>query len=126
MSKPQHSQVQARAPEALFPPCAAARSLLEATAETARMAVPDDVVLLSPAYSSFNQFREHQKQSEVRCRTAKSIGWGARAGYPNRIGKTHQNRVASGNRIENLSNFASVFFEEKPEAKQKTTNQHLN
>jgi hypothetical protein len=119
MFKSQHARFETRAAEAIFPPCAAVRSLLEASAETAGMAASDDVVLLSPACSSFNQFREHQEQSEVRCRTAKSIGRGALAGCPNRIGKTRQNLIAPGNCIENLSNFASVFFEEKPEAKQK-------
>ena len=40
-------------------------SLLEAVAEAAKSAVPGDVVLLSPACSSFDQFRNYQHRGDV-------------------------------------------------------------
>ncbi len=49
----------------LFTPCVLAGSLLEAVQEAARNAVPGDVVLLSPACSSFDQFRDYQHRGEV-------------------------------------------------------------
>jgi UDP-N-acetylmuramoylalanine--D-glutamate ligase len=49
----------------LFTPCATSGSLLEAVKAAARSAVPGDVVLLSPACSSFDQFRNFQHRGEV-------------------------------------------------------------
>jgi UDP-N-acetylmuramoylalanine--D-glutamate ligase len=49
----------------LFTPCATSGSLLEAVKAVARSAVPGDVVLLSPACSSFDQFRNFQHRGEV-------------------------------------------------------------
>src|SRR5204862_3768847 len=54
-----------RAAWSLFTPCTAVDSLLEAIAEAARSAVAGDVVLLSPACSSFDQFRNYQHRGEV-------------------------------------------------------------
>jgi UDP-N-acetylmuramoylalanine--D-glutamate ligase len=54
-----------RAAWSLFTPCTAVDSLLEAVAEAARSAVAGDVVLLSPACSSFDQFRNYQHRGEV-------------------------------------------------------------
>ena len=54
-----------RAAWSLFTPCTLVNSLLEAVPETAKMAVPGDVVLLSPACSSFDQFRNYQHRGEV-------------------------------------------------------------
>ena len=48
-----------------FTPCSAVAGLLEAFASTVREAVPGDVVLLSPACSSFDQFRNYQHRGEV-------------------------------------------------------------
>jgi UDP-N-acetylmuramoylalanine--D-glutamate ligase len=72
-----------RAAWSLFTPCTLAASLVEAVAEAARNAVSGDVVLLSPACSSFDQFRDYQERGESFCRSVKSIGWGAHAGNPN-------------------------------------------
>ena len=49
----------------LFTPCSLFGSLLEATQEAARQAAPGDVVLLSPACSSFDQFQNYQHRGET-------------------------------------------------------------
>ncbi len=72
-----------RAAWSLFTPCTLAASLVEAVAEAAKNAVSGDVVLLSPACSSFDQFRNYQERGESFCRAVKSIGWGPQAGSPN-------------------------------------------
>jgi UDP-N-acetylmuramoylalanine--D-glutamate ligase len=54
-----------RAAWGLFTPCSPVDSLLEAVREAAKSAVPGDVVLLSPACSSFDQFRNYQHRGEV-------------------------------------------------------------
>ncbi|MDB6121921.1 MAG: UDP-N-acetylmuramoylalanine--D-glutamate ligase [Pedosphaera sp.] len=54
-----------RAAWSLFTPCTPSGSLLEAVKAAARSAVPGDVVLLSPACSSFDQFRNFQHRGEV-------------------------------------------------------------
>ncbi|MEO6183977.1 MAG: UDP-N-acetylmuramoyl-L-alanine--D-glutamate ligase [Verrucomicrobiota bacterium] len=54
-----------RAAWSLFTPCTLVNSLLEAVPESAKNAVPGDVVLLSPACSSFDQFRNYQHRGEV-------------------------------------------------------------
>ena len=68
---------QIRAAWSLFTPCTALASLLEAVEEAAKQAAPGDVVLLSPACSSFDQFRDYQQRGEVFCQAVKSIGRGA-------------------------------------------------
>ncbi|MGD0258661.1 MAG: UDP-N-acetylmuramoyl-L-alanine--D-glutamate ligase [Verrucomicrobiota bacterium] len=72
----------------LFTPCNVASSLLEAVAEAAKNATSGDVVLLAPACSSWDQFRNHQHRGEVFCQAVKSIGRGVRGGTPNIDGKT--------------------------------------
>ena len=54
-----------RAAWSLFTPCTLTETLLEAVAEAARNAVAGDVVLLSPACSSFDQFQNYQHRGEV-------------------------------------------------------------
>lgn len=49
----------------LFTPCAVVDSLLEAVLKAAEAAVPGDVVLLSPACSSFDMFESYQHRGEV-------------------------------------------------------------
>jgi len=49
----------------LFTPCTLVNSLLEAVERAAEGAVAGDVVLLSPACSSFDQFRNYQHRGEV-------------------------------------------------------------
>jgi UDP-N-acetylmuramoylalanine--D-glutamate ligase len=66
----------------LFTPCMQAASLLEAVAEAARNATSGDVVLLSPACSGLDQFRNHQHRGQVFCEAVKSIGRGHLAPSP--------------------------------------------
>jgi len=70
----------------LFTPCTTAGSLLEAVQEAATQAAPGDVVLLSPACSSFDQFRDYQQCGEIFCKAVKSIGRGARTVHPHMNG----------------------------------------
>ena len=54
-----------RASWSLFTPCTLVDSLLEAVNEAVKNAVPGDVVLLSPACSSFDLFRDYRHRGEV-------------------------------------------------------------
>ncbi len=54
-----------RAAWSLFTPCTVVDSLLEAVQQSAANAVPGDVVLLSPACSSFDMFQNYQHRGEV-------------------------------------------------------------
>ena len=71
-----------RAAWGLFTPCTPVGSLLEAVAEAARLASEGDVILLSPACSSFDQFRDYQHRGEVFCQAAKTICGGVSSGSP--------------------------------------------
>jgi UDP-N-acetylmuramoylalanine--D-glutamate ligase len=62
-----------RAAWSLFTPCTLVDSLLEAVCCAARGAVPGDVVLLSPACSSFDQFQNYQHRGEVFRRAVVSL-----------------------------------------------------
>jgi len=62
-----------RAAWGLFAPCTLANSLVEAVEEAARKAAPGDVVLLSPACSSFDQFRDYKHRGEVFRQAVKNL-----------------------------------------------------
>jgi len=72
-----------RAAWSLFTPCKVVDSLLEAVTEAAKNAASGDVVLLSPACSSFDQYRNYQERGEIFCQTVKSIGRGMQSHDPN-------------------------------------------
>jgi UDP-N-acetylmuramoylalanine--D-glutamate ligase len=59
------TRAKLRAAWSLFTPCTLADSLLEAVQSAARDAVSGDVVLLSPACSSFDQFQNYKHRGEV-------------------------------------------------------------
>jgi UDP-N-acetylmuramoylalanine--D-glutamate ligase len=63
-----------------FTPCTLVDSLLEAVTEAARNAVAGDVVLLSPACSSFDQFRNYQHRGEVFRQAVQSLETAAPSG----------------------------------------------
>lgn len=71
-----------RAAWGLFTPCTPVGSLLEAVAEAVRHASEGDVVLLSPACSSFDQFRDFQHRGEVFCQAVKTICRGGLSDSP--------------------------------------------
>ena len=75
-----------RAAWSLFTPCKPSASLLEAVVEAAQNAASGDVVLLSPACSSFDQFRNYQDRGERFCEAVKSISRGAHEGSPKGMG----------------------------------------
>jgi UDP-N-acetylmuramoylalanine--D-glutamate ligase len=77
-----------RAAWSLFTPCKVLNSLLEAVAEAARNATSGDVVLFSPACSSFDQFRNYQHRGEMFCEAVKSISRGGAGDHPKAMGKT--------------------------------------
>jgi len=59
------SRDRIRSAWSLFTPCTTAGSLLEAFQLAIKNAVPGDVVLLSPACSSFDQFRDFRHRGDV-------------------------------------------------------------
>lgn len=71
-----------RAAWGLFTPCTPVGSLLEAVAVAAQNASEGDVILLSPACSSFDQFRDYQHRGEVFCQAAKTICGGVMSETP--------------------------------------------
>ena len=80
-----------RAAWSLFTPCKVVDSLLEAVSEAAKNAASGDVVLLSPACSSFDQYRNYQERGEIFCQTVKSIGRGMQSHDPNMNDKKANN-----------------------------------
>ena len=83
-----------RAAWSLFTSCVLADSLLEAVSEAANCAVSGDVVLLSPACSSFDQFQNYQRRGEVFreavARVARTVRASNQAGQANIPGISDQ------------------------------------
>jgi UDP-N-acetylmuramoylalanine--D-glutamate ligase len=75
-----------RAAWGLFTSCTPVGSLLEAVTEAAKCATEGDVVLLSPACSCFDQFRDYQHRGDTFCSAVKSICGGATVANPNMHG----------------------------------------
>ena len=80
------SREKIRAAWSLFTPCKLADSLLEAVTEAASSATSGDVVLLSPACSSFDRFRNYQHRGAAFCDAVKSIGRGVARPTPHMNG----------------------------------------
>jgi len=55
-------------------------NLVEAVAEARRKAVPGDVVLLSPACASFDQFDSYEHRGRVFCQAVAGQGADTRTG----------------------------------------------
>jgi UDP-N-acetylmuramoylalanine--D-glutamate ligase len=77
-----------RAAWGLFTPCTLSDSLLEAVTEAAKNATAGDVVLLSPACSSFDQFQNYQQRGERFYQAVKSISGGRHDANPHMNGNT--------------------------------------
>src|SRR5438046_1418478 len=69
-----------RAAWSLFTPCTVVSSLLEAVQQSAANAVPGDVVLLSPACSSFDMFQNYQHRGAVFRQAVEHLNQSARHG----------------------------------------------
>lgn len=67
------SREKIRAAWSLFTPCTLSDSLLEAVTEAAKSATAGDVVLLSPACSSFDQFQDYQQRGERFCQAVNQL-----------------------------------------------------
>jgi UDP-N-acetylmuramoylalanine--D-glutamate ligase len=80
-----------RAAWSLFTPCTVSNSLLEAMSDAAKIAASGDVVLLSPACSSFDQFRNYQHRGEAFYQAVKSISRGGTGAHPNITGNSSPN-----------------------------------
>jgi UDP-N-acetylmuramoylalanine--D-glutamate ligase len=93
-----------RAAWSLFTPCTVVDSLLEAVQQSAVNAVPGDVVLLSPACSSFDMFQNYQHRGEVFRQAVSTLeqttGGGAGAGHTS-AGLPHVQTIATAEH-ENL------------------------
>jgi UDP-N-acetylmuramoylalanine--D-glutamate ligase len=72
-----------RASWSLFTPCKVSSTLLQAITEAAHSATAGDVVLLSPACSSFDLFRNYQHRGDEFCSAVKSISRGDSSENPN-------------------------------------------
>jgi hypothetical protein len=79
----------------LFTPCTTPGSLVQAITETARSATSGDVVLLSPACSSSDQFQKDKHRRDGFCLAVKSIGGGVHGGTPNMHCKQRPNNRAA-------------------------------
>jgi hypothetical protein len=98
-----------------------AGSLLETTTEAAKGAPFGDANLLSPACSSFDQFRNDQQSGEFFCRMVKSIGRGVCGGNPNMDDKTSDGRMPTGITTKKRKNLVRRFVRENAGAKKQPT-----
>jgi len=101
----------------LFTPCMAAASLLEAVAEAARNATSGDVVLLSPACSGLDQFRNYQHRGQVFCEAVKSIGRGHPVRRPHTYGVPVSAWSLKSRQSRNFNSLLRFFLRKNPEAK---------
>lgn len=72
-----------RAAWSLFTPCTLASSLLEAVSAAVKCTTEGDVVLLSPACSSLDGFRDYRERGQRFCEAVKSISRGLASADPN-------------------------------------------
>ncbi len=75
------AQEEIRAAWALFSPCELVVNLIEAVAEARRKAVPGDVVLLSPACASFDQFDSYEHRGRAFCQAVTGQDADTRTGF---------------------------------------------
>ncbi len=106
-----------RAAWSLFTSCTLVESLLEGISEAARRAVSGDVVLLSPACSSFDQFQNYRHRGEVFRQAVLALA-GARP-----QGDAHRRGGAAAPAAPDRHEFATGFVE--GEARCRTHESHL-
>jgi hypothetical protein len=95
-----------------FTPCPGVERLLEAHAVAAQNAVPGDVILLSPACSSFDQFRNLPHRGEWLCVVMKSTSRGVLDGHHYMSNKKPAAGRKSGGHTGKTIRLPSGFFEE--------------
>ena len=86
-----------RAAWSLFTPCTLMDSLLEAVSEAAQGAVAGDIVLLSPACSSFDQFQSYRQRGEAFCQAVKLLQAAAGGGGCSAPGGNEAKTAGSSN-----------------------------
>jgi hypothetical protein len=100
-------------------------SLIEKICLAAKNALSGDVILLSPACSSFDQFRENQGTEKVYSDAAKAlaptISGGTKKNHHNMQPVAKREHFETASREKNLR-LAPGFFEEKPRRKITTQN----
>jgi UDP-N-acetylmuramoylalanine--D-glutamate ligase len=118
-----------RAAWSLFTPCTPVDSLLEAVSRAFENAVFGDVVLLSPACSSFDMFQNYQHRGEVFRQAVQEL---ARAAERNALDgnpiadRNHAKDALSAAEPAVNQNFAPRFCEGKPRSEQSQTLNNSN
>ena len=112
-----------RAAWSLFTACAPVGTLLEAVSEAAKKAVSGDVVLLSPACSSFDQFQNYQHRGEVFRQAVRELEKSSREGKADSAGSVSRANAPAPEASSKMNEFASGFVE--GETRRGTTEQHL-
>lgn len=117
-----------RAAWGLFTSCALVSSLLEAVTVAAKKAAPGDVILLSPACSSLDQFRSYQHRGEVFRQAVHALATPTRGGRA--FGDHNRYAAPSLETHLTLANNLTIsprgFLRENPEVKNNQMNPHLN
>jgi len=102
---------------AWFTPCTAGSSLLETLPEAARSVSFGGPILLSPACSSFDRFRNYQQCGQRFCTAVKTISRGVLAGNPNGNGGQAGEGMSGEPVIGNEFDLPRGFLRENPAAK---------
>jgi len=108
-----------------FIPCPPAVYLLEKSRLAANNALSGDVMLFSPACSSFDQIRENQGAEKVYSRVARALAptiSGGKTKSHHHMQTMDKTRQSAGSIFENILRLAPGFFEEKPRRKITTQN----
>ena len=108
-----------RAAWSLFTACTPLATLLEAVSEAAQNAVSGDVVLLSPACSSFDQFRNYQHRGEVFRQAVRELGQGHAGRQANRPNAERGAEAPAAEPKHEKNEFAPGFVE--GESRRETT-----
>ena len=118
-------RAERRGGKSLFTPCTRRGSLLKKSHLAAENAVPGNVILFSPAFSSFDLFRNYKEKGEVYLFPASALAatiggrnWGNNPNMQTMVKKRQNENSGSENNLQ----FAPGFFEEKTRCKQQPKN----